>query len=269
LGKLAIALNPYHHYVKAAELALFRSSRLRAVICNSKMVKEEIMRHFHLAEDKLQVIYSGVDTHSFHPAVKRHRRAIRARYAIPEAATLLLFVGSGFERKGLDAVLQALAGLPADVHVMVVGRDKKSQRYQSTASRLGIVGRVHFVGRQQDVEPFYGAGDGLVLPTLYDPFPNVVLGAMACGLPVITSLKCGAAEIIQDGVSGYVCDALDIPRLRQCMQQLSSPPLQKTLAAAARETVEAMDLERMSAALVALYRRLLATSAQTKSKARA
>jgi UDP-glucose:(heptosyl)LPS alpha-1,3-glucosyltransferase len=76
---------------------------------------------------------------------------------------------------------------------------------------------VRFFGMQSETLPFYQA-DGLLLPTLYDPFPNVILEAMACGLPVITTTGCGGAEFIVQGSNGYVCDALDIPALQQSVR---------------------------------------------------
>jgi UDP-glucose:(heptosyl)LPS alpha-1,3-glucosyltransferase len=72
---------------------------------------------------------------------------------------------------------------------------------------------------QSETLPFYQMADGL-LPTLYDPFPNVILEAMACGLPVITTTGCGGAEFIVQGSNGYVCDALDIPALQESVSAL-------------------------------------------------
>src|SRR3972149_5441540 len=122
-GRLGIVLNPYHHYIKRAEKKMFTSPRLRAVICNSRMVKDEIRRYFNVLDGKLHVIYSGVDTEVFHPRLRQHRAEIRARYSIPENATLFLFVGSGFERKGVPVLLEAMAGLPESAFLLVVGRE--------------------------------------------------------------------------------------------------------------------------------------------------
>ncbi len=255
--RLAIALNPYHAYVKAAEKALFTSPRLRAVICNSLMVKEEIRRYFGVAEEKLHVIYSGVDTDSFHPDLKKHRMAVRSRYGIPPDATLFLFVGSGFERKGIPILLEAMAALSESTHLLVVGRDKKLNKYRSRARRLNMERRVHFAGSHPDVGPFYGAADVLVLPTLYDPFPNVALEAMASGLPVITSLKCGAAELIENGKNGFTCDALDKAGLVQAMRRLTSKEEQEAQGKAARRTVESMNVADMANKLRGLYMSLI------------
>ncbi len=256
-GKLGLALNPYHRYVLAAEKALFASPELKAVICNSRMVKEELQRWFSLPAKKLHVIYSGVDTEAFHPRLKaEHRQAVRSRLGIGEGAPLFLFVGSGFERKGLATLLIAMAAGPRDVCLLVVGKDKHAARFQAQAQRLGLGGRVHFLGPQADVKPYYGAADALVLPTLYDPFPNVALEAMACGLPIVTSLKSGAAELVEAGVNGYVCDALDTEALAAYLGNLQSPDHCARLGEAARRTVEPLSLERMGQNLLDFYRGL-------------
>lgn len=256
-GKLGLALNPYHRYVLAAEKALFASPGLKAVICNSRMVKEELQRWFALPPEKLHVIYSGVDTEAFHPRLKaEHRRAVRRRLGIAANAPLFLFVGSGFERKGLAALLSALAAGPRDACLLVVGKDKHAGRFRARARHLGLGGQVHFLGPQADVKPYYGAADALVLPTLYDPFPNVALEAMACGLPIVTSLKSGAAELVEAGVNGYVCDALDTEALAAHLASLRSPDVCARLGAAARRTVEPLSLERMGQNLLDFYRGL-------------
>jgi UDP-glucose:(heptosyl)LPS alpha-1,3-glucosyltransferase len=255
-GRFWLTLSPYHIYVRGAERRLFASPKLRAVICNSNMVKQEIKRYFGLADDKLHVIYSGVDTRIFHPRLKQYRAEIRARYAVPATATLFLFVGSGFERKGVAILLEAVAALPVDSYVIVVGRDKHSAHYAASAQALGLDTRVKFVGSQPDVKPFYGAADALVLPTLYDPFPNVVLEAMASGLPVVTSTKSGGAEFITDGRNGFVCHALDRAALSAALSALRDTKRRAAMCDAARAAAEPFDLERMASALRELYGRL-------------
>ena len=256
-GKLRLNINPYHYYVKAAETAVFESPRLRAVICNSRMVKAEIKQYFHVRDDKLHVIYNGVDTIRFNPSLMHYRAEIRQRYKIPSHATLFLFVGSGFERKGVAVLLEALALLPDTAYLLLVGRDKKLEKFRASAIRLGIDQRVIFAGIQKETTPFYGAADAFVLPTLYDPFPNVAFEAMASGLPIITSLKCGAAELIKNGENGYSCDALDKDQLASYMDKLLAIEHRKALGMAARHTVSLMDLNSMSQKLLALYESLL------------
>lgn len=258
-GKLSIWLNPYHHYVKSAERNLFGSPQLRAVICNSQMVKKEIQYYFGVPENALHVIYNGVDVQTFSPELRRHRDAVRKQYTVPTEATLFLFVGSGFERKGVRQALEAMAQLPPNTHLIVVGRDKRAKKCRQLAAVLGVGDRVHFAGVQSGVKPFYGAADALVLPTLYDPFPNVVLEAMAAGLPVVTSMKCGVAELITQGSNGYVCDALDTSALAEAMRALMNIEVKHRLADESRNTALSMSQEAMGEKLLGLYRELLAS----------
>ena len=256
--RLALALNPYHLYTKAAEKRLFESPRLRAVICNSNMVKEEVRRHFGLAEDKLHVIYNGVDLAAFNPALRGEWRARkRAELGISDSAMVFLFVGSGFARKGVPQLLRAMTGVRG-AHLIVVGADRELARMQSAAGDMKLSDRVHFTGGQDDVKPWYGMADCFVLPTLYDPFPNAALEAMASGLPLITTMQCGAAEFVESGVEGYVCrDALDVVELARCLNLAAAPGQSSKMGAAARRRVEPFDLEGMAQQLTRLYSDLL------------
>jgi UDP-glucose:(heptosyl)LPS alpha-1,3-glucosyltransferase len=168
-------------------------------------------------------------------------------------------VGSGFERKGVGALLQAMADVPDRAHLIVVGKDKRLKHFVESAARHHLAARVHFTGAREDVKPFYGAADALVFPTLYEPFGNVTLEAMACGLPVITSTKAGSAELIRNGVNGFVCDALDGPALVGSMRLLVSPDRCAEMGRAARAAAEPFTFEAMTSRLIALYQGVLAS----------
>jgi len=248
--------SPYHHYVKHAERSLYENQYLRRVICNSRMVLQEILDHFRIDASKLRLVYNGVDTKRFHPRLRSHRAAVRTELGIPGEATVFLFVGSGFERKGLMQAMEAVTEVPG-AHLVVVGKDKALGRYRRLGQQLGLGPRVHLLGVRGDVGPYYGAADAMVLPTLYDPFPNVVLEAMAAGLPVITSTKCGGAELVQEGVSGFVCDALDRRALVQAMRRLNHTAYCAELGAEARRAVEPLTLAAMRDRLTEIYQEIL------------
>lgn len=259
VGRLGAALSPWHRYTLAAERAMFADPRLKAVICISELVRDDIRRFYGVADDKLHVIYNGIDLERYHPRLAaEHRAAVRAQYGIPEAAPLFIYVGSGFERKGVGPLLQALALAEAkDAHLLVVGADKHLERYRRQAASLGLAGRVVFTGGLKDVRPCYGAADAFVLPTLYEPLSNAVLEALACGLPCIVSDHCGAAELITPGVNGQVCDALDVPALAAHLDALARPGVAAGMRDAARGAVAHLGLAAMSERLLGLYRSLL------------
>jgi hypothetical protein len=185
---------------------------------------------------------------------------VRAKLGVPDAATVFLLVGSGYARKGVATAIAALARLPADTYLFVVGRDKARRRYKSLAQRLGVAQRVALLGPQEDVRPFYGAADAFVLPTLYDPCPNAALEAMACALPIVTSTKCGAAELVLEHDAGFVCAARDIDALAGHMTTLTDPQARAALGARAREAVLPLTPAAMTLQLALLYRDLLAAA---------
>ncbi|HJT61078.1 MAG TPA: glycosyltransferase family 4 protein [Burkholderiales bacterium] len=247
LERLGMALNPYHRYVCEAEKRMLEHPRLRAVICNSKMVREEIQRDFRVAPEKLHVIYNGVDLEHFHP---RHREALRgaarAELGCSARDTVFVFVGSGFSRKGLDAAVAAVSGTP--FRLLVVGRDRvKSHAHP----------RVKFVGGQQDVRPYYAAADCFLLPSRYDPFPNTALEALAMGLPAIVSARCGAAEVIEPGVNGWICQPDDVAGIARLLQEADSAVgTGRPMGKAARATAERFGFDAMARQLVELYGKL-------------
>lgn len=247
LDRLAIALNPYHRYVCAAEKSMFEHAALRAVICNSNMVRAEILRHFAIAADKLHVIYNGVDTAHFNQRerVRRDGRDIG-----------LVFVGSGFARKGLDTVLSAMARSRLPLTLVVVGRDRELPRFAALTRSLKIDRRVTFAGAVDDVRPYYAAADALVLPTLYDPFPNVVFEAMAAGLPAIVSDQCGAAELVKHGESGWIIPVGNAQVLAEAFDRLDDRRQLARMGEAAHAAVEPFTIEAMAVQLLSLYHRL-------------
>jgi UDP-glucose:(heptosyl)LPS alpha-1,3-glucosyltransferase len=256
---------PYHRYVLATERKLFASPWLRAVICNSRMVRDEIRDRFGLPEEKLPVVYNAVDADAFHPGLREHRERVRAEHGVAPDATAFLLVGSGFERKGVATAIAAIAELSAPAHLFVVGRDKHAARYERLARRMGVAHRVTITGPKSDPKPYYGAADAFVLPTVYDPCPNAALEAMACGLPVVTSTKSGAAELLLEHDGGFVCPSRDVPGLAAQMRALLDPTTRARLGANARNAVLPLTPAAMTLKLVLLYRDLLASTVKRKT----
>ena len=257
LARALTRASPHHRYLLAAERALFTSPRLKAVICNSDMVRGEIRSRFGTDEARLVLIRNAVDGAVFHPGLRAEQReAVRQQLKIPLNAHVALHVGSGFERKGVDATLRALAQAPTKPWAILVGRDKRLARYAALARELGIADRVRFTGAASDVRPYYAAADVFILASLYDPQPNAALEAMACGLPVITTRRCGAAELVTEGVSGHVVDALDVAGLALALERLE-PGAAAEAGRHARAAVEPYTAEAMAREYLALYERLL------------
>jgi UDP-glucose:(heptosyl)LPS alpha-1,3-glucosyltransferase len=251
--------SPWHRYTLAAEAKTFRDPRLKAVICISRMVRDDIVRHYGVDEAKLHVIYNGLDLERFNPGLAlRHRAELRKRMGVGMETPVFLYVGSGFARKGVATLIEAVSHMTCtEAQFWIVGVDKRTAAYQQQAKESGVAARFRFLGGQPDVCPFLGAADAFVLPTIYEPLSNAVLEALASGLPVVTTTSCGAAELIRDDENGYVCEAGDAQQLARYLDVLAAPGIAHAMGEAARASVAHLSTQAMAERLIGMYRSLL------------
>jgi len=216
-------LRPKHRLLLALERKVLTGRNTRFFVTNAGMVKDDICERFHLDPERVHVIYNGVDLERFHPGrLESDGVRVRVELGISPDAPVVLFLGTGYARKGLARVLRAFAQVVRtrpEAQLVVVGHDSGQGRFEAMARRLGIAAVTHFVGRRTDPEAWYGAADVYTLPTHYDPFANSTLEALACGVPVVTTRTNGGAELIDDGVQGTVLAAPDDP---DCVAQAVS-----------------------------------------------
>lgn len=253
-------LSLFDHLLVALERWVF--CKTPRIIANSHRGREEILRHTGISSTRITTIYNGVDARCFHPGVRaRWRQAQRAAWEVAPDEVVLLWVGSGFRRKGLSYLLAALALLRgrgiANVRLVVVGKDHIGP-YHRLAGQQALSDWLRFEGQRTNVERYYAGADLFVLPTLYDPFANACLEAMACGLPVLTTEANGAAELIQDGINGcVVADPLDIERLADALQSLLPRERQQVMGEAAAKTASEYPLSRALDQTLHLYELVL------------
>ncbi|MFZ5587754.1 MAG: glycosyltransferase family 4 protein [Thermodesulfobacteriota bacterium] len=203
LKRLSFAVNPLHRAFLDLERRALTHPNLRRVIANSRLVAGELQRHYGLGPERVSVVCNPVDAARLDPARDPAVRATaRAALGLAASEPALLFLGSGFERKGLAFAIAALARLPG-VRLLVAGRDRITA-YQRQTRRLGVSGRVSFLGPRGDAPALIAAADALVLPTIYDPCANACLEALHLGLPVVTTAANGASEMVEEGVTGFI-----------------------------------------------------------------
>jgi UDP-glucose:(heptosyl)LPS alpha-1,3-glucosyltransferase len=247
--RFLMRLNPLHPVLLYLERRLFTDERLKRIVANSNGVKRDIIRHYGLPEDKICVIYNGIDpaTYEVNEAQDAVERAqVRSELGAGEGTTLLVFVGSGFERKGLIYAIRALALLKddCDVRLVVVGKGN-AERYRREAKRLGVGERVIFIGPVKGARKYYRAGDIFILPTVYEPFSNACLEAMASGLPVVTTKRNGASEIMTDGGDSVLLDdPADTNALARKIRPLLDAGFRKKAGILARATALNYTIER-------------------------
>ncbi len=206
IARLLILLNPLHLSLLSLEKKIFEENNYKKIIAISKEGKEEIIRYYGVRLEDIIVIYNGVNLEEFHPKNRAlFRGEIREEFNISNDEFLILFVGSGYRRKGLRYLIEAVSLLKEKrpLKMLVVARGKK-KFYLRLARRLGVEDKIIFTGGRKDLRKFYAASDLFVLPTIYEPFGNVCLETLASGLPIIVSKTSGAAEIITEGENGLL-----------------------------------------------------------------
>jgi len=257
-GKLSIVFNPYHWLILVLERSIFRQHRYRRIIAISEMVKNNIVEHYGVTPSDIEVVYNGVDLEKFHPSNKnKYRTEIRQKHGLKNSDFVVLFMGSGFKRKGVGYLIKAVESISEPVSVLIVGKDAK--HLMSTLAR-GIRQNIIFCGAQRENYKYYAAADIFVFPTVYEPFGNVHLEALASGLPVITTRNSGAAEIIKDGIHGFVLQkAEDFQNMAdQINFFLHNSNKLEAMGKNARQLAEEFTFESHINKILALYQRVIA-----------
>ena len=203
-----------HREMLALEKELFGSRGARMVIANSGLVRDEIVKYFQYPAAKIQVIHNGVPPFT---ATAEDRAARRHSLGLKNEDCAVLFVGSGWERKGLRFAVQAMNEAKLDhAKLLVAGR--------GNPHALPRCAQVRFLGPVKDMPPLLAAADVFILPTIYDAFSNACLEALAAGLPVITTAQNGFSEIIESGVEGeIVAEPDDVIGLAMALKSWSDP----------------------------------------------
>ena len=216
-------LNPRHLTLIDLEHTIFHQSDVRRIVTQSCLDRQLLIDDYGVCPTKIQMIQNGVDTSLFRLDVREHNRHVRQQLGISSTTPLLLFASMHFGKKGLSSVLCALAACNVlGLHLLILGKGPiKPFRHQ--AIRLGLERRISFLGRVDDIQRYYGAADLAVLPAMYEPFPNVNLESMACGLPVLTTSTTGSVDIVEHLQNGYlVHDARATGQIVGCLEHYFS-----------------------------------------------
>jgi len=232
----------------ALERRAYSPGAYRRVIAISEMVKRDLVARHGVPERSIRVIHNGVDLRRFHPSRRAGEgTALRASLGWGPEHVVLLFLGRGFGRKGLDRLLEAfaqIAGERPQARLLVVGRDRGQPAYERQAARLGLGERVRFLGERGDPEACYAAADLYVLPARYDAFAFSVLEALATGLPVVTTDRTGASELLDESVGTVISAEGDAAELAAALARWLDAGRIERARSAARARAERHPFER-------------------------
>jgi len=200
---------------------LYHGSETKWFVANSQLIKDQIVKNYGVDAQKITVVYTGVDHEKFSAGIAaKSREAMRAKLGLPASERVFLFASFDHPRKGLEPLLRAF---PDAKGKLIVAGKSLNDSYKGLISELKLEDRVIDAGPQDNMVEWYGLSDFMVLPSFYDPLPNVVLESLACGTPIIVSAQTGAAERIEQGKDGFVlANAGDVAGLKQIFEQINS-----------------------------------------------
>ncbi len=197
----------YKHFV-SAERAVFGPDSKTEILTISNVQTPLFRKHYHTPPERFYPLPPGIDKDRAAPVNKLEiRTKLRREFGVTEDELLLLFVGSGFIKKGLDRALIALHGLPETLYrrtrLFVIGNDN-AEPFRRMAKRLGVDALVSFLDGRDDVPQFMFSADGLLLPAYDENAGMVILEAMIAGLPALVTPNCGYAHYLKDADAGLV-----------------------------------------------------------------
>jgi phosphatidylinositol alpha-1,6-mannosyltransferase len=240
--------------------------RSDALIAVSKYTVGELTELYGIEEEKIHVIYNGVDINKFKP--RPDWAELRREFGLEEEKKIVLFVGRLYHRKGLEILLRSIPAVIqefGDVKFAISGTGfkKKEESLRKLAKELETEDYVTFLGYVPDekLPNLYSASDIFVLPAIYENFPFAILEAQATGLPVISTKVGGIPEFLADNENGFLIDPGDSAHLTQrVLTLLQDPKLAKEMGRRGRSLIEEKFAWRLiTSQVIDLYHKLLET----------
>jgi len=227
----------------------------------SDYVCRQVHRHYQVSPERVVKVFNGVELSKLSSFSAENIRRTREIYRLAQDDVVGLFVAHNFKLKGLDTTLKALQRLGQGAHgvnlkILIVG-GARPKRYIQLAEKLGVGRQVIFLGPTQRIGEFYRLADFCVHPTYYDPCSRVVLEALACGLPCITTRFNGASEIMENGREGFIMAASEpasaAEELAAALAKMCDGGLRKRMSAAAVQLRQRVSMERHVNEMLAVY----------------
>ena len=196
---------PRHQVRLLLERLSLRRHRPPTLIAVSQRVADDLTRLYGCPPGAIRVVPNGFDPAQCSPArAARLRPAARHAGGLTDTDTALVMVANEWHRKGLGVLIDALALLAEPKPVLVLVGRTAPTHYAARIAAAGLEDHVRYLGALEDVAGAYAAGDLFVLPTQYEPFGTVIVEALACGLPVVTTALAGASGTVHPGVNGLL-----------------------------------------------------------------
>lgn len=221
---------------------LLKNKKFKRLIANSDLMKQDCIRRFQIPAQDIHVVYPAIDTKTFYPDSSK-RAQLRDRFKFQDKVVVALVTSGNFKKRGLDLFSVAIELLPQEIKnkasFRVIGKDTPGSNLSSELT---------FDPPLEDIENYYRAIDLFVLPARIEEFGRVVTEAMACGLPVITTDKVGAGELMEGESRKFVIPSHDTNALARALSEMiSDSALRTRLGKLNAETAARNSIERVFA----------------------
>jgi len=236
----------------------FTSDRKKIFVAVSEKVKKDVQTNYEIPDDRFRIAYPGVDM-----GMKKDidgsadRNHLRSELGLDQDDFVVLFVGTEFKRKGLNALLLAVSMTPIPKMRLLVagGGGGRMKEFKDLSKRLKLSERVTFLGLVENVEDLYAISDVYVLPTLSDPYGMAPMEAMLCGLPVAISSSeyCGAAEHIKNQEALIIENPQDPKQIADALRKLTDEGLRAEMSRKGHALAEQLTWEKTTAATLSAY----------------
>jgi len=253
-----LKFNLFHQLILRLEKRIFEKGECKKIIAISEMVKRNILKHYRLPEDRVKVVYNGIQLDRFDPSNKKYfYDEVRQQLRISDQEVMILFVGSGFERKGLEYLIKSIQYVKEkNWRLVLVGKGNWGKYLKFTTKKKQE--KITCLEPIDEIEKLYAAADFFILPSIYEPFGNANLEALASGLPVITSQNTGASEIITPKKEGIILeDPSDSKSIAEAIDYLMDPKNREPMMKSARSLAEKFTQQRNASEMLKIYQEFI------------
>lgn len=259
IDRVRMVLSPRKLAWRWLEAKQFADDGARVIMAVSGYIKKNVQACYRLSDHRFRLAYTGVEAPTNVRDSKSHDSdELRVQHGLESGKLAVLFVGTEFKRKGLDALLQGIALLPRGrVRLLVAGGGGgRLEQYKRLAEAMGLSGDVRFLGLVQQIERFYPLADVYVLPTLADPCPLAPLEAMAAGIATVMSSSDynGSAELIREGEAVLLSNPRDPQEIAAALTRLADQAVRETLANNGRLAARRWSWDQAAGETLAAYR---------------
>jgi len=208
---------------------MLHEQKFKLLIANSDLMRRDLVSRYGISEGKIKVVHPGHDAHKFNAETHDAGISVRQELGIaPKDVHIGLITSGDFQKRGVGLFLSALRRLDEKIKrklkILIIGQESRLGPYKNLAQQTGLGERIRFLAPEKDIWRYFHSLDIYVHPALFEEFGQSVQEAMACGVPVLTSRRVGASELLKGEAQRILLEAPTESALADSITRLVSEP---------------------------------------------